>query len=131
MNKLCYPTLDLFIYDLKSYLSASQTETNHNRQAFQSRLNTTDNNLQWIEIEQEDPESGYQTLLTPNFLKQQVEKESFNLEGYLYPVLLNNTYGLLANLTLRLTIKPKHNPLMNPFLFSIRKLINIVNLILT
>ena len=86
------------IYDLKSPLNAQKTEIDENRQRFRSRIKDKLKDEQnFIKIEEESSDSGYQPLLKPNFLK--LETDEF--EGYFYPVLLNDTYGLLVNCSLK------------------------------
>jgi hypothetical protein len=86
MNELFYPTIDLFIYDLRSPLNADATEIANNLQAFRSRLPSN------IELKNSQVETEYLELATPNRLK--LDPVNRRLEGYYYPVLLNDTYGL-------------------------------------
>ncbi|MGK7957223.1 MAG: hypothetical protein AB4063_18540 [Crocosphaera sp.] len=103
MSKLCYPTVDLFIYDLKSPLNFQAIEIDRNRQLFQSRIrDKLGGRTGFIPAEQENSDLGYQALLQPDFL----ELKNNNLEGYFYPVLLNDTYALLVNCSLDETINP-------------------------
>lgn len=50
MSELFYPTIDLFIYDLRSPLNASQEEIEENLRSFQGRL---PENIQLKDIEKE------------------------------------------------------------------------------
>ncbi|MGK7946971.1 MAG: hypothetical protein AB4058_21130 [Microcystaceae cyanobacterium] len=103
MSKLCYPTVDLFIYDLRSPLNA-QIGIDEYRQFFQSRFKEKlGNHAKFIAAEEESAYSGYQTLLKPNFLKLETDE----LKGYFYPVLLNDTYGLLINASIDNKTEPQ------------------------
>jgi hypothetical protein len=86
MNELFYPTIDLFIYDLRSPLNADATEIANNLQAFRSRLPPK------IELQDPQVETEYLALATPARLD--LDPVDCRLEGYYYPVLLNDTYGL-------------------------------------
>lgn len=104
MSKLCYPTVDLFLYDLKSPLNAQKIEIEENRQRFQSRIkDQLTDEYKFIEADEENSDLGYQPLLKPNFLK--LETDEF--EGYFYPVFLNDTYGLLVNCSLKSNLEPQ------------------------
>ncbi|HAC66105.1 MAG TPA: hypothetical protein DCF68_21870 [Cyanothece sp. UBA12306] len=104
MSKLCYPTVDLFIYDLKSPLNLQGKEIEQNRQLFQSRIkDKLKDQAKFIEAEKENSDSGYQALLKPNFLILETE----HIKGYFYPVLLNDTYGLLVNCSINEKIEPQ------------------------
>ncbi|MGK7887451.1 MAG: hypothetical protein AB4057_22835 [Crocosphaera sp.] len=104
MSKLCYPTIDLFIYDLKSPLNARQENIEHNRNVFQGRFkDKLDNKTELREGEKEDSNKGYQALLKPNFFKL----ETNEIKGYFHPVLLHDTYGLLVNFSLENELEPQ------------------------
>lgn len=86
MSDLIYPTLDLFLYALKTSLNTTDAETQKNKAAFLDQLPPeTQFNDPEIEIE-------YLELTHP----AQIDFSSHNetLEGYYYPVRLNDTYGL-------------------------------------
>ena len=110
---------------MKSPLNAQKENIEHNRNVFQGRLkqkldsqaslfwklsfviliNTEDRGLLllWMmrfipknkfkEAKEENSNLSYQALLKPNFLKLKTDE----FEGYFYPVLLHDTYGLLVN----------------------------------
>lgn len=99
MNELFYPTIDLFIYDLRSPLNADATEIADNLQAFQSRL-PQNTEFKGIEVETE-----YLELTTPSRL--QLNPINHSLEGYYYPVLLNDTYGLQIDCSVNNLIEPQ------------------------
>jgi hypothetical protein len=86
MNELFYPTIDLFIYDLRSPLNASASEVEQNYRDFLTRLPPG------IEFKNIEIETEYLELTTPTRVK--LKPVNLRLEGYYYPVLLNDTYGL-------------------------------------
>jgi hypothetical protein len=86
MNELFYPTIDLFIYDLRSPLNASASEVEQNYRDFLTRLPPG------IEFKNIEIETEYLELITPTRVK--LKPVNLRLEGYYYPVLLNDTYGL-------------------------------------
>lgn len=86
MNELFYPTIDLFIYDLRSPLNASASEVEQNYRDFLTRLPPG------IELKNIEIETEYLELTTPTRVK--LQPVNLRLEGYYYPVLLNDTYGL-------------------------------------
>lgn len=99
MNELFYPTIDLFIYDLRSPLNADAVEISGNRQAFRARLN------QDVELKNIEGEPEYLELTTP--AQPQLNSLNPNLEGYLYPVCLNDTYGLQIDCSVNNLTEPQ------------------------
>ncbi len=92
MSDLIYPTLDLFLYDLRYSLNATKEEKEKYRAKFIAKLLRLTEDIQFT---YPDIETEYLEL----FPKQKQYKftasaESKNLEGYYYPVCLNDTYGL-------------------------------------
>ncbi|MBH8564881.1 hypothetical protein I8748_22305 [Nostoc sp. CENA67] len=86
MSDLIYPTLDLFLYTLKSPLNATEEEIQKNKATFLAQLPPdTQFNDADIEIE-------YLELTYPPQIDLQPTKEI--LEGYYYTVRINDTYGL-------------------------------------
>jgi hypothetical protein len=86
MSDLVYPTLDLFLYTIKSPLNATEEEIQTNKAAFQSQLPSH------TQFNDPDKESEYLELTYPAQIDLHPSKEI--LEGYYYPVRLNDTYGL-------------------------------------
>ena len=99
MNELFYPTIDLFVYDLRNPLNADAAEIAGNLQAFQARLPP---NTQVHDVE---TETEYLELTTPPRLK--LEPINSNLEGYFYPVRLNDTYGLQIDCSVNNLTEPQ------------------------
>ncbi|MGK7873571.1 MAG: hypothetical protein AB4426_09755 [Xenococcaceae cyanobacterium] len=92
MSGLIYPTLDLFLYDLRYSFNATEEEKDKNRANFLAKLSKLPDDIQFSEP---DIETEYLEL----FPKQKRYKftasaQDKNLEGYYYPVCLNDTYGL-------------------------------------
>ncbi|CCQ62952.1 hypothetical protein [Crocosphaera watsonii] len=87
MSDIIYPTIDLFIYDLKNSLNATDEENHkfevHFRKKLPKKTKLVDPD---IEIEYLELLPKQQTI---DFVNQ-----NRNLEGYYYPVRLNDTYGL-------------------------------------
>ncbi|MBW4595932.1 MAG: hypothetical protein KME46_24275 [Brasilonema angustatum HA4187-MV1] len=86
MSDLIYPTLDLFLYGLKSSLNTTDAETQKNQAAFLAQL-PSDTQFHDHDIETEYLEITHPTQI--NFISQ-----NKTLEGYYYAVRLNDTYGL-------------------------------------
>ena len=86
MSDLIYPTLDLFLYVLKTFLNTTDAETQKNKAAFLAQLPPD------IQFNDPDIEIEYLELTHP----AQIDLISNNktLGGYYYPVRLNDTYGL-------------------------------------
>ncbi len=104
MNELFYPTIDLFIYDLRSPLNASAAEIAHNDRDFPTRFPP---GIQIKEIKFKDIEfeSEYVELTTPARIK--LSPVDPRLEGYYYPVLLNDTYGLQIDCSVNNLTEPQ------------------------
>lgn len=96
MAELIYPTLDLFLYDLRNGLGETLDEIEQNRDQFQAKLPEAVR----PRLAQHDQhfEAEYQELLLPErYLPFQFEREALPVNGYYYPVRLNDTYGLLLD----------------------------------
>ena len=86
MGDLIYPTLDLFLYALKTPLNTTDAEIQKNKAAFlaqlppNTKLNDNGNENEYLELTD----------------SQRIDFSSQNntLQGYYYPVRLNDTYGL-------------------------------------
>ncbi|QSJ17229.1 hypothetical protein JYQ62_37285 [Nostoc sp. UHCC 0702] len=86
MTDLIYPTLDLFLYALKTSLNTTDAETQKNKAAFLAQLPPD------TQFNDPDIEAEYLELTHPaqiNFISH-----NKTVEGYYYPVRLNDTYGL-------------------------------------
>jgi hypothetical protein len=93
MSGIIYPTLDLFLYDLRNGLGESQDEIKQNQAYYQKKI----------------PESIHQTLfqkdtyfedeyvlLTEPYIFE-TNGKSYRFQGYYYPVRLSDVYGLLLD----------------------------------
>ncbi|MGK7881072.1 MAG: hypothetical protein AB4060_13360 [Crocosphaera sp.] len=87
MSDIIYPTIDLFIYDLKNSLNATDEENHKLEVHFSKKL------PQKTKLVDPDIEIEYLELL-PNEKTIDFVNQNRNLEGYYYPVRLNDTYGL-------------------------------------
>ncbi|MFM8294068.1 MAG: hypothetical protein ACKN9E_05915 [Microcystaceae cyanobacterium] len=100
MNQLFYPTIDLFIYDLRSPLNTDSAEISDNLQSFQQRL---PHNNQFHDIE---TETEYLELTTPPILKRAAVNPSLG-EVNFYSVRLNDTYGLQVDCSVNNLTEPQ------------------------
>ena len=87
MRELVYPTLDLFLYDLKEALNTTDEVTRKNQEIFIKKLPPH------VTIIDSVGEAEYLELLPQKTEDFQTDK----LEGYYFPVRLNDTYGLQIN----------------------------------
>ena len=97
MTKLHYPTLDLFLYDLREGLGQTPAEIDQNRRRFQQKL---------PEINAEDFNQRDEQFFEPEFVQLFGEQrwhdfESETHDGYYYPVRIADTYGLLLDCSLK------------------------------
>ncbi|WP_088242992.1 hypothetical protein [Calothrix rhizosoleniae] len=121
MNKLIFPTLDLFVYQLRNGLGDNdeQIATNHT----QFWQNLPDKIHVGLERELEADNPQYTKLL--ELLEESIKKQSnisdnhynfkydidkcnpYNLQGYYYPVRLDDTYGLLFDCSVDDLVNPQ------------------------
>ncbi len=97
MRDIVYPTLDLFLYDLKEALNATEEATRINQEKFIKKLPST------VTIIDSDIESEYLELLPQKTEDFQTDK----IDGYYYPVRLNDTYGLQINCSVKNETEPQ------------------------
>ncbi|MBD2680956.1 MULTISPECIES: hypothetical protein [Nostoc] len=86
MTDLIYPTLDLFLYALKTSLNTTDAETQKSKAAFLAQLS---HNIQF-----NDPEIETEYLELTHPAQINLISNNKSIEGYYYPVRLNDTYGL-------------------------------------
>lgn len=104
MNILIYPTINLFIYDLRNGLGQNSEEITKNRQRFQSKLPASvGESLFQLDTELE---TEYTELLgnkreEKNKPIEKLACSDENYEGYYYPVRLGDIYGLLLNCSVK------------------------------
>jgi len=97
MTKFIYPTLDLFLYDLREGLGQTEAEVEKNRKQFKQKLPQI-NDKEFDRRDAEFFEPEYAELLGAQRYSQ-FESESY--KGYHYPVRLSDTYGLLLDCSLK------------------------------
>ena len=97
MRELVYPTLDLFLYDLKEALNNTDEAIRKNQEIFTNKLPPT------VQIVDSDSEAEYLELLSQKTADFKTDK----VEGYYFPVRLNDTYGLQINCSVNNQTKPQ------------------------
>lgn len=97
MGYLVYPTLDLFLYDLKEALNTTEEATRKNQGFFTKKMPST------VTLVDSDIESEYLELLPQKTEDFKTDK----VEGYYYPVRLNDTYGLQINCSVNNQTEPQ------------------------
>ena len=95
-NKLIYPTVDLFVYDLAQGMGQDEEKISQNRQLFWQKIYGVQISATQLEqLKQAETETAdYIELLGGD---PPVENFESNLDGYSYPVKLNDTYAALFN----------------------------------
>ncbi|GAB1544251.1 hypothetical protein NUACC21_69270 [Scytonema sp. NUACC21] len=98
MAHLLYPTIDLFLYDLRDALGQNYEKILENRDLFFQKLPAS---IHSLVLEQDE---DFKAESDAEFLELLGEKqivslnlESQDYEGYYYPVRLSDTYGLLVD----------------------------------
>jgi hypothetical protein len=91
-TQLIYPTVDLFLYDLRDGLGQSSDQIDQNRRRFWQRIYNDSLNEQKLEQLQatEESFSSYIELLGTH----KIERFKHPLDGYYYPVKLGDTYAV-------------------------------------
>ncbi len=96
MSEIIYPTLDLFLYDLRDGLGENAGEIADNKDRFLQKLPERIRSA----IEQRDAavEAEYVELLGNRGREQfNSSSQNYTLKGYYYPVRLGDSYGLLLD----------------------------------
>ncbi|MBE9004009.1 hypothetical protein IQ259_02925 [Fortiea sp. LEGE XX443] len=106
--QLIYPTLDLFLYDLKAGLGQDEEKVNQNRQLFWQKVygNQLDNKKLAELAQAETDSSDYWELLG----RKKAEIFPAPLNGYYYPVQLGDTYALQVDCTANYITDYKYSP---------------------
>ncbi len=97
MTKFIYPTLDLFLYDLREGLGQTEAEVTENRLLFKKKLPKI-NDKQFDERDEQAFEPEFAELFGA---RRYSDFDSDIYKGYYYPVRLNDTYGLLLDCSLK------------------------------
>jgi len=96
MSEIIYPNLKLFLYDLRNSLGETESEFQQRQENFRNRL--PESVRQLMLPEDKAFEVSFRRLLgetaTADF---SAERNSYKLEGYYYPVRINDVYGLLVD----------------------------------
>ena len=100
MGDLIFPTLDLFLYDLKDALNSTEAERQENQADFRSKLPAE------IQLLDNELESEYLELL-PKDKYSDFTSADKKLEGYYYPVRINDTYGLQIDCSINNQTEPQ------------------------
>jgi len=127
MNQLIYPTLDLFLYDLRDGLGETETQINQNRVNFRKKLPLPKKNgnsellpseeLLVAIAEHEPPiEVEYAELfktiqdqkigdikITNKRIWFEKQQREYPLKGYYYPVIIGDTYALQLDCSVEAT----------------------------
>lgn len=104
MSKIIYPTLDLFLYDLRDGLGEDLATITQNRANFQAKL-PTDLHKSLFDLDG-DFESEYTPMLgSPGIAN--FPKNNQPDEGCYYPVRLGDTYGLLMSCSAKNSVEPQ------------------------
>ena len=108
LTDLIYPTIDLFLYDLKAGLGEEDPRTDENTRQFWQKIygaQLTNNHLE--QFKQAEIEGGdYIELLG----SQKLKFFEPPLDGYFYPVQLGDMYGLLVDCTANFIQDYKFSP---------------------
>ncbi|AFY31117.1 hypothetical protein [Calothrix sp. PCC 7507] len=95
--ELIYPTLDLFLYDLKAGLGQNESKIEQNREQFWQKIYGGKLDKQRLEALRQAEADDYEDIVLLG--NQQVEKFPSPLDGYYYPVQLGDTYALQVDCT--------------------------------
>lgn len=108
MSDIIYPTLDLFLYDLRNGLGENQQEIEENRNLFQKKLQNISGILT-CDLFKRDIylEDEYRILIPKEKSNFTTQSESYSLEGYYHPVRLGDTYGLLVDCSFESRTEPQ------------------------
>ncbi|MEM9924236.1 MAG: hypothetical protein AAF915_10885 [Cyanobacteria bacterium P01_D01_bin.50] len=97
MSDIIYPTIKLYLYDLRNGLGQNSEDIENNRIIYKSKLpeNITDSLFEF----DTDFEADYVELLGKNKRIEKFSDEAY--EGYYYPVRLGDIYGLLLDCSVK------------------------------
>lgn len=121
-NRLIYPTIDLFLYDLAEGLGQQEDKINQNRKQFWQKVygKKTEQLLENLKKAEEEA-SDYIELLGD----KKVENFVSPLDGYYYPLKLGDTYSLQVDCSgNEEPATDKYSPKPVSFLATIQEIIN-------
>ena len=106
MNQIFYPTIDLFTYKLKSALNINSDEIREQKREFLAQFPPE------VQVNINDPETEteYQPLfINPKTFENYFDLKTNNptLEGYCYPVVLNDVYGVQIDCSVNNLTEPQ------------------------
>lgn len=102
MNNIIYPTVDLFLYDLRDGLGDNPEEIKENWDKFKLKL---PKNLQDVLKFDSGFESEYEELLPTRFHRFGNDFDVY--EGFYYPVRMSDMYGLLLDCSVSNKLTPQ------------------------
>ncbi len=95
---LVYPTLNLFLYDLRAGLGQNEADVQQNRADFKRKLPANFDNALFDQLDNGLSETEYLELLGKERVIPLSPDQDFpEHDGYYYPVRFNDSYGLLLN----------------------------------
>ncbi|MGD1872997.1 MAG: hypothetical protein ACFB02_08075 [Mastigocoleus sp.] len=104
MNKIIYPTLNLFLYDIRDELGQSKEEFTQNQEYFKLKLPST------LSASISSHDRGFNVEYGELLGSQRIERftsKNKTYEGYYYPVRMNDTYGLLLDCSINDKVNPQ------------------------
>ena len=116
MSKLIYPTLDLFIYDLREGLGESTEEINKNQEYFASRFSEKYHDS----LKQRDAIEGEYVKLLGNKGREIFTSSTnqYTLKGWQYPVRLGDSYGSILDCSVEHSLKKPEQAKKEPIPIS-------------
>ncbi len=99
---LVYPTLNLYIYDIRADLGQNDEDIQKNRAYFKRKLRLiSEGNQRILDHLDQETEKEYLELFDKNRVNSLPSDSNFpKHDGYYYPVRFNDSYGLLLNCSL-------------------------------
>ncbi|MCK5525047.1 MAG: hypothetical protein KAI83_18115 [Thiomargarita sp.] len=96
---LVYPTLNLFLYDLRAGLGQNEAAVKQNRADFKRKLPAHFDNALFDRLDNDLSEMDYLELLGKDkrVIPLSPDQDFPEHDGYYYPVRFNDSYGLLLN----------------------------------
>ncbi len=111
-NRLIYPTVDLFVYDLADGIGQNEDKISQNRAHFWQKIyGDKISESQLKELKKAEDKIGDDIDLLG---AEQVVKFEFPLEGYAYPVKLGDTYSVQFDLSAKIETDEDNQVLSKP-----------------
>jgi len=96
-QEIIYPSIDLFLYDLKNGLGQDETEIKVNCEQFCKKIFDSSNESQFHEELEKLQNSLYDEKDEIELLKTRQKDFESHLDGFYYPIQLGDTYALLLD----------------------------------